>query len=40
MGGAVPPPFDTSKKCTFAYDMTLKLYSGEISLSRLALEKF
>ena len=22
----VPPPFDTLKKCTFAYDMNLKLY--------------
>ena len=24
--GGVPPPFDTLKKCTFAYDMNLKLY--------------
>ena len=26
MGGGVPPPFDTLKKCTSAYDMNLKLY--------------
>ena len=26
MGGGLPPPFDTLKKCTFAYDMNLKLY--------------
>ena len=24
--GGVPPPFDMLKKCTFAYDMNLKLY--------------
>ena len=26
MGGVYHPPFDTLKKCTFAYDMNLKLY--------------
>ena len=26
MGVCVPPPFDALKKCTFAYDMNLKLY--------------
>ena len=25
-GGVYHPPFDTFKKCTFAYDMNLKLY--------------
>ena len=26
MKGVYHPPFDTLKKCTFAYDMNLKLY--------------
>ena len=26
MGGVYHPPFDTLKKCTFAYDMNLKPY--------------
>ena len=26
IGGVYHPPFDKLKKCTFAYDMNLKLY--------------